>query len=367
MATAKCLVAADVFSQKYGDDAAGGTRALFILGSLAILPSEDVVSREPVTLSDEEKDVLSKSLALPPDRWTDLDVILAKYGQDGRISIGPQMIFTEDNEVTCESVLIRLREFFSTASDKDGGKNRTRIAISLLKFSIAVIIYYFGNGRKIRGDWCFSDGFITFQDLMDVYMETYRGHVLTIVSDCSYSGNWVKRAYEFMDGQGIPPCGHHAIEKGILLKVVASCRPTQTARVLGYSLYCLQFDKNDETIKHHIAQQIQKGQKSFGRDFTAMLCGKKVDEDCKQDVVLTWELKLESQRVFLVRGKDRGRPAWHYVLVVDDYDTIDNFLEAVDSGHVDVNDYGESLFCGFGKDPPNETTDKLHKKYKVQQ
>ena len=73
MASAKCLVAADTFRQKYKSDSAGGTRAVFILGSLASLPSEDVVSRESVSLSDEDKNVLSKGLALPPDRWTDLD------------------------------------------------------------------------------------------------------------------------------------------------------------------------------------------------------------------------------------------------------------------------------------------------------
>ena len=150
MATAKCLVAADVFSQKHGDDAASGTRAAFILGSLAILPSEDVVSREPVTLSDEEKDVLSKSLALPPDRWTDLDVILAKYGQDGEVSVGPQMIFTEENEITCESVLIRLKEFFSTAIDKDGGKNRTRIVYFIAQILFCYSYYLlFWQWKKV--------------------------------------------------------------------------------------------------------------------------------------------------------------------------------------------------------------------------
>ena len=367
MATAKCLVAADVFSQKYGDDAAGGTRAAFILGSLAILPSEDVVSREPVTLSDEEKDVLSKSLALPPDRWTDLDVILAKYGQDSEVSIGPQMIFTEDNEVTCDSVLIKLREFFSSASDKDGGKNRTRIAISLLKFcSIAVVIYYFGNGRKFRGDWCFSDGFITFQDMMDVYMETYRGHVLTIVSDCSYSGNWVKQSYEFMDGLGISPCGHHAIEKGILLKVVASCRPTQRASVLGFSLHCMTIDKNHFRIRHQ-SKLIRKKQLPIGPDFTQMLCGRKVTEPCARDTSVTWETQSESERIYRVKGKDKERSAWYYILVVDDDETICKFLEALEDETIDLENYGQILYSGFGEEPPNEVTEKLHKKYNIEQ
>ena len=114
------------------------------------------------------------------------------------------------------------------------------------------MIHYFGNGRKFRGDWCFSDGYITFQDLMDVYMETYRGRVLTVVGDCSHSGSWVKQCYQFMDGQGIIPCGHHAIEKGVLVKVFASCKSHQRANVLGYSLNCMFNDKNVGCTKFRI-------------------------------------------------------------------------------------------------------------------
>ena len=85
MASVKCLVAVDAFRNKHS---AGGTRTVFILGSLASLPSADVVFRRSITLSDEDKNTLSKGLALPPDRWTDLDVILTKYAQDENVSIG---------------------------------------------------------------------------------------------------------------------------------------------------------------------------------------------------------------------------------------------------------------------------------------
>ena len=123
MATAKCLVSADAFRQKHYLDRAGGTRAVFILGSIACLQarSEDVVSREPIVLNDEEKSVLSKGFSLPPHRWTDLDVILAKYQLGKNIFIGPQEIFTEENEISCKSVLTEVREFLKSSMDKDGG------------------------------------------------------------------------------------------------------------------------------------------------------------------------------------------------------------------------------------------------------
>ena len=229
------------------------------------------------------------------------------------------------------------------------------------------VIHYFGNGRKFRGDWCFSDGYITFQDLMDIYMDTYRGHVLTIVSDCSYSGRWVKQCYEFMDGQGVGVCGHHAIDKGVLMKVVASCRPHQKAQVLGYSLKCMFFDKNTGKNMQLLKWDIREGQQTFGQDFTAIICGGKVDEECRADASRTWEFKLQSERVRLVRGRNGDRTTWHYLLLVDNEVIIDEFVKALKSGtSMTLTDFGEILFSGFGRDPSNEVTEKLHKKFKIQ-
>ena len=123
MAAPKCRLSADVFRSEHYADHAGGSRALLILGSLAsTLSPEDVVPREDTFLNEEEKSVLSKGLSLPPHRWTDLDVILARYEQDKAVTVGPQEIFTDENQISCESVLTKLRVFFRTSVDKDGGK-----------------------------------------------------------------------------------------------------------------------------------------------------------------------------------------------------------------------------------------------------
>ena len=82
-----------------------------------------------------------------------------------------------------------------------------------------VALHYIGPGKRNTGDWCFEDGFITFKDLTDLYLQLLRGHVLTIVTDCSHSGCWVKQCITFLDEQGVGPCGHSAREKGILINV----------------------------------------------------------------------------------------------------------------------------------------------------
>ena len=38
------------------------------------------------------------------------------------MSIGPEVIFTGENEVTCESALVKLKDFLKSSTDRDGGK-----------------------------------------------------------------------------------------------------------------------------------------------------------------------------------------------------------------------------------------------------
>ncbi|MGJ8945924.1 hypothetical protein AB9K17_23835, partial [Salmonella enterica subsp. enterica serovar Kentucky] len=72
------------------------------------------------------------------------------------------------------------------------------------------------------GDWCFQDGFITFLEIAEMYLKHSKGRVLTIHSDCSYSGCWIKVLVQFLDEKEVRPCGHSYKDKGILLKVFAS-------------------------------------------------------------------------------------------------------------------------------------------------
>ena len=62
-------------------------------------------------------------------------------------------------------------------------------------------------------------------DIIELYLRAshyFKGRVLSIVSDCSYSGCWVKDCAQFLDEQGVQPCGHKTREKGILISVFRS-------------------------------------------------------------------------------------------------------------------------------------------------
>ena len=59
-----------------------------------------------------------------------------------------------------------------------------------------------------------------------------------------------------------------------------------------------------------------------------------------------------SERIYLVRGKDRGKPAWHYALV--EKTLLPLFLRRTKGGSLDVADFGLVLTSGWGKDPPED-------------
>ena len=69
-------------------------------------------------------------------------------------------------------------------------------------------------------------------------------------------------------------------------------------------------------------------------------------------------------RIYLVRGKDNGRAAWHYVLVKKHL--LGLFLKRIKGGVIKVADFGHILRSGWGKDPPEGTTDKILKEYDFQ-
>jgi len=81
--------------------------------------------------------------------------------------------------------------------------------------------------------------------------------------------------------------------------------------------------------------------------------------------------KNVKEKVFLVKGKDRGWAAWHYILLVDDDETIRLFIEKPQGANagknsIDVSNYGQVLRSGWGDDPPNDIQDFIENKYGLQ-
>ena len=155
------------------------------------------------------------------------------------------------------------------------------------------MLHYYGNGLRDTGDWCFKDGFITFRDITDLYMKHSLGRCLTIVTDCHSSGRWVRECAKFLDEQGVKPCGHSAREKGILLKVYASCQTGQDSAELAYTTRGMYLGEDGYVYTHLMTEQLRPGQHMFGVDFTKYRCGRGEEKECSIASGATWSTAAE--------------------------------------------------------------------------
>ena len=234
----------------------------------------------------------------------------------------------------------------------------------ILHINYLVIIWYTGHGEKNTGNWCFKDGVITFQDIFDLYMDCLRGKRLIIHSDCSYSGNWIKDCVKTLDDLGIPSCGHHTREQGILLSVCCSCGADEEATALCYITEANKFDEINKYVLTCPDKILSSGQTTKLGEFTDIRCSKTTTETCEVKSTCTWEdcTFTELYRVRLVRGKEDGKPLWHYVLV--DEDKVDAFKAKIKTGNINVADYGTVLHSGWGQDPPIDIIRKVELRFK---
>eukprot|EP01084_Bolivina_argentea_P118360 210021_1 len=72
-----------------------------------------------------------------------------------------------------------------------------------------------------------------------------------------------------------------------------------------------------------------------------------------------WEsnTKSLSQLIYKVRGKDKGRAAWYYVIV--DVDKLTEFVAALNDPQIHLPKYGMILASGYGTEPPSVVTNKF--------
>ena len=205
---------------------------------------------------------------------------------------------------------------------------------------------------------------------MDLYTQHFRGRVLNITSDCSYSGSWVREAMAFMDEQGVGPCGHVAKEKGILVKVFASCLANEVPAELAFSTHGIANIPNTGRMTFngpgYRGDEIHDGQHCSWFEFTEVRCQNKIDQPCTMAPGSTWDQWDTAEMIRLVKGEDRGFAAWHYVRLRDE-DTRKAFDEktATSGTSIDVALYGQVLKSGWGIDPPGSVAKEIEEKYIV--
>ena len=223
---------------------------------------------------------------------------------------------------------------------------------------VAAVLVYLGHSEEGTGNWCFKDGAISFQEIFALYRKHCSGKLMSIITDCCYSGQWTIDCAKTLDSLGVPPCGHRAREQGILVKVLASCQPDPCYSVEGVTV------KDDGTVGIHAKQLAQ--QTSTACNATRLTCCRGPDESCCSDEALenwTWQEALHRRlwnSVQTVRLSDQGRPTWHYLLLSDKSEEYKKrFSERVKSGSINLTEWGYVIASGEGTDPPQEMRRKI--------
>ena len=236
---------------------------------------------------------------------------------------------------------------------------------------ILVVLHYIGDGKRQTGDWCFQDGFITFTDLTTLYLQLLRGRVLTIVSDCSHSGSWVRECMTFLDQQGVGPCGHKARDKGILLKVLTSCLSHQIPRQLAYSVHGCKNEKNTGELiytkpSHRISVQSKlcDDQHSNVKDFTEVMCrgtqDGNIEEACLCLPDASWKKWSARMRTFTHKHRQDGRKAWHIIQLEDNDQAVLDYQVTNTLGFS-----GKTLMSAWGEASSKEEAESAMKEYAV--
>jgi hypothetical protein len=223
-----------------------------------------------------------------------------------------------------------------------------------------VLLWYAGHGERDTGNWCFKDGVITFHDIYKLYMELLKGKRLTIVSDCSYSGQWIKDCAVILDQIHLPSCGHYTRAEGLLLKIFTSCSANEERlSLMSCVSEAIQIDHNKGCLVF-LQKKLSSGNSSKYGDFMQIRCNKPMNESC--EVTSSWVDRVcKYPLVYLVHGEDESKEAWYYVLI--DEDKVNLFESDLNTDIINLEKYGKILYSAYGKNPPQSITHKIQLQY----
>ena len=109
----------------------GVSRAVCILGSVAPHSNESVVPQSPADLSDDDREMLS-GLDLPPDKWDNLNALLAMYGRTEAYDVLSVQVSKPSMELNCNYVLQHIESLLKTSLNKEGGEIVNQLCIIYL-------------------------------------------------------------------------------------------------------------------------------------------------------------------------------------------------------------------------------------------
>ena len=109
---------------------------------------------------------------------------------------------------------------------------------------------------------------------------------------------------EFLDEQGVQPCGHKAREKGMIIKVVTSCRYNEIPTEYSFSVSGTYNEMDTGMLAYWITHQLLQTQTTDDIDSSILNCNSQtIDEPCTLPPGLTWR-RLEEWKTY--KAKESG-------------------------------------------------------------
>ena len=100
---------------------------------------------------------------------------------------------------------------------------------------------------------------------------------------------------EFLDEQGVQPCGHKAREKGILIKVFTSCKSIEISTEYSFSVSGTDNDANTGEMILWASKQLSETQTTDCIDSSEINCtSMTISEPCTFQTGYTWKMFSQS-------------------------------------------------------------------------
>ena len=173
---------------------------------------------------------------------------------------------------------------------------------------------------------------------------------------------------DFLDKQGVQPCGHKAREKGIIIKVYASCKSIEIPTEYRYSVSGVVNERNSGVITFSSSDKRLESQTTYSIETSSLHCrGETITDVCRLKRGYTWRKRHQLERLlYFVRGINNANPVWYFILLHDDEYRMREFHATINSGsdhECDIRKYGNILESGYGEDPPNAILEEMKQEY----
>ena len=165
---------------------------------------------------------------------------------------------------------------------------------------------------------------------------------------------------QFLDYHQVQPCSHKAKERGMLIKVYASCLPTQIPTKFQLTVRGGGNDKDTGDKYTESSKYLLDTQHTYSTNSTRIRCSSRtIDDPCTLKGLFTWINWRAYNRVHLEKCVNGSQLSWQYVKLIDDEEVIHN----VKLGKLKASENGVVIKKGVGEDPPESVKQWINQEY----